>query len=91
MEPRTDVANTKNWLEASRGIRTRAYIESYMSTVSMGERPFPSGNFYESLRTVSVLLPTKRAATLEPQLDMEFQAWDILSDEALANFELELA
>jgi len=28
---------------------------------------------------------------LEPQLDMEFQAWDILSDEALANFELELA
>ena len=91
MEPLTNVTNTKNWLEASRGIRIRAYIESYTPTLSVRERPFPSGNLYDSLRKVSVLLPTKCAATLEPQLDIEFQAWDILSDEALVNFELELA
>jgi len=27
---------------------------------------------------------------IDPQLDMEFQAWDMLSDEALMNFEREL-
>ena len=83
----TDEANTRTWLEASKGIRIRTYIESRMSTLSLRERPSPSENLYEALRKISVPLPMRRAATLEPQLEMELQAWDVLSDEALRNFE----
>ena len=90
MDPQTNVANTKDWREACRGIRIRAYIESYMPTLSIQERSSPVEDFYDALRKISVPLPTERAATTADELDMEFQAWDALSDEALVNLEQEL-
>ena len=87
MQPETDGANTRTWLEASKDMEIRAYIESHMPTLSVRESPSPSGNLYDTLRKVSVSLPTQRAVALEPQLEMELQAWDTLSDEALRNFE----
>ena len=90
MEPKTNEANTRTWLEASSSIRIRAYIENYTPTLSIRERPLPSENLYDMLRKISVPLPVERVVTIERQLEMEFQAWDILSDEALMNFEQEL-
>ena len=87
MQPETNEANTRTWLEANKEVKIRAYIESYMPTLSVRENPFPGGNLYDALRRVSVPLPMQRAATLEPQLEMELEAWDILSDEALRDFE----
>jgi hypothetical protein len=86
VEPRTNTANTRTWLEASKGIKIKAYIGSYMPTLSVRESPFPSEDLYDVLREVSVPVPMTRAA-VEPQLEMELQAWDVLSDEALLNFE----
>lgn len=34
--------------------------------------------------------PLEYLPIIDPQLDVEFQAWDTLSDEALMNFEREL-
>lgn len=90
MQPETDGVNPRTWLEASKGIKIRAYIESYMPTVSVRQSSFPSANLYDALRKISVALPMQRAVTLEPHFEMELQAWDILSDEALRNFEQEL-
>lgn len=87
MQPETNGANTRTWLEASKEMKIRAYIEGYMPTLSVRESPFPSANLYDALRKISVSLPMQRVVTLEPQLEMELQAWDILSDEALRNFE----
>lgn len=90
MQPETNEANTTTWLEASKEMKIRAYIESYMPTLSLRERLSPSANLYDALREVSVPPPRQRAVTLGPQLEMELQAWDVLSDEALRDFEREL-
>jgi len=91
MAPETNVANTKNWLEVSKGIRIRAYVENYVPTLNVRERPLPKEDLYDALRNISVPFPTKRAAiAIEPEFDIEFRAWDALSDEALMNFEREL-
>jgi len=90
VQPETNGANTRTWLEASKEIKIRAYIESYMPTLTVRESPFPSAGLYDALEKISVPLSLQRVATLEPQLEMELQAWDILSDEALKDFEQEL-
>lgn len=54
MEPRTETVGTKNWLEASKGLKVRAYIESCVSTWNVHERPLPNRDFYDDLRKVSV-------------------------------------
>lgn len=90
MEPKTDAANTRTWLEGSRDIRILAYVESYAPTRSVRERAYPGEDLYDALRRVSVLLPTNRVAAIPPELEAEFQAWDVLSDDALETFEQEL-
>jgi hypothetical protein len=90
MEPQTNAANTKDWLKATKELTIRAYVETYMPTVSVRGRPSPPQAFDEALRKVSVPLPAERVPIIDPQLDIELQAWDVLSDEALKNFEREL-
>lgn len=85
MEPKTITANTKDWLEASKGIKIAAYIESYMTTLSMREPPFSSRNLYDAFRKISVPISNQ-----DYQFRQELQAWDALSDEALIIFEREL-
>ena len=90
MQPETNGANTNTWLEASKGVTIRAYIENYAPTLSIRETPSASTGLYDALKKVSVPFPMQRAVTLEPRLEIELQAWDILSDEALRDFELGL-
>jgi hypothetical protein len=88
MEPLTDTVNTRDWLEASKGVKIAAYIESYMPTLSIYEKPLSDQNFYDALKSISVLFPVTPIISL--RLHQEFQAWDALSDEALMIFEQEL-
>ena len=90
MKPRTETVNSKSWIEANKGIKITSYIENRVSTLSIRERPLPGGNFYELLRETSVMVPKEQPAVVEHELDLELQAWDALSDEALVSFEQEL-
>jgi hypothetical protein len=81
MQPETNEANTRTWLEGSKEMKIKAYVENHIPTLSVRESPAPSTSPY------SASLPMQRPVTLGPQLEMELQAWDILSDEALRNFE----
>jgi len=90
MERQTNAANTKDWLKATKDLTIRAYVETNVPTVSMHGRPAPPPVFDEALRKVSVPLPAQRVPVIDSQLDIELQAWDVLSDEALENFEREL-
>jgi hypothetical protein len=87
MESQTNELNTKNWLEATKGMKIRAYIEAYTPTSSMHGMPLPREDLYDAFKEISVPFSEKRTPIVEPQLDAEFQAWDMLSDEALINFE----
>jgi hypothetical protein len=90
MKPQTNMASTKDWLEAEKGLRIRAYIEAYTPTLSIREIPLHRENLYDALREISVPFPIERAPIEKSQFDMEFRAWDILSDEALRIFERKL-
>lgn len=85
MEPRTDSMSSKVWIEAQEGVKVRA-LEAYTSTVSLHERPLPPNDFYDLLEKTSVRF-LKSPSTIERELDVECQAWDALSDEALEIFE----
>jgi len=87
MQPETNGVNTNTWLEASKDIKIRAYIENYMPTFNMVDKPNQYLGFYDSLREISVPFPIRPAINLEPYLDLELMAWDSLSDEALFDFE----
>ncbi len=89
MEPKTHEANTTTWPEAGSDFRISAYVENCTSTLSMREQLLPNEILYDMLRKISVPLPAERVVTIERQLETEFQAWDVLSDEALKNFEQE--
>ena len=91
MEPRTETVNAKDWIEANEGIKITAYIENRVSTLSVWQRPLPSENLFESLRKISVIVTKQQPTVAERELDMELQAWDALSDEALVSFEQELS
>lgn len=88
MQPRTDEVNTKDWVEASRGIVVRAYIESRTATSTLPGRPIALGDVLRDLKETSV--PLVRKPVMPEDLEIELQAWDSLSDEALRNFEQEL-
>lgn len=90
MQPETNGANTNTWLEASKEIKIKAYIESYLPTVSICENHNPSVGLYDALREISVPFSMQRVITLESQLEMELRAWNTLSDEALIDFEQRL-
>ena len=90
MKPRTDAANTGNWLEASKGFKVRPYVESYVTTASVQEEDSLGSPPFEVLREISVLLPSGPSADVESLLNGEFQAWDALSDEALVTVEDQL-
>ena len=88
MEPRTDTANTRDWLGVSKDIKLSAYIESCTSTLSVYEKPLLSQDFYDAFKRISV--PFSAAPIISVQLHQEFQSWDALSDEALVAFEQEI-
>jgi len=90
MQPETGGANTNTWLEASKEMKVKAYIESYMTTLSISGNPCPNTDLYDALREISVPVSLQLVTTLEPQLEMELRAWDALSDEALIDFEQRL-
>jgi len=87
MQPETTGVNTNTWLEASKDINIRAYIENFMQTFNIADKPNPSIGFDDALREISVPFPIRPAINRESKLDMELMAWDSLSDEALLNFE----
>ena len=91
MEPRTETINAKSWIGANKEIKIAAYIENYAPTLSVWKKTLPDEDFYDLLRETSVMVLEKRTAIEEPELDLEFQAWDALSDEALMSFEQELS
>lgn len=90
MGPDTDRANTDTWLRASKDKKVRAYIESYTPTLSIRESRSPGADLYDTLERVSVAFPLQNVVAPAPGLESELQAWDILSDEALREFELGL-
>ncbi|MCX6091055.1 MAG: hypothetical protein NTX88_11930 [Candidatus Atribacteria bacterium] len=83
MEPQTNKASTKDWLHIN--VKMSAYIENYMPTVSIYEKPLLSLNFYDALKRISV--PFSITPFMNLQLHQEIQSWDVLSDEALMVFE----
>jgi len=54
MEPLTTVVNTKDWLEAIRGMTILAYVEPYAS-MPEGGRPFTKEDFETPLRKATRL------------------------------------
>jgi len=90
MKTQTDEANTATWLEASGRESIRAYVESYTPTLTICESASPSRDLYKVLREVSVWFSDLSSGSLEPELNLELQAWDVLSDEALEIFEQDL-
>jgi hypothetical protein len=91
MEPRTETINAKSWIEANKGIKITAYIENYASMLSVWKKPLLNENLNELSRETSVMVLEKQPTVAEPELDLELQAWDALSDEALMSFEQELS
>lgn len=90
MQPETSGANTRTWLKENSEVTIKAYTESCMMTLTMHRSPISNAvGIYDTLRKISTSVPALIAAT-QPNLEAEFQAWDLLSDEALRNFELEL-
>jgi hypothetical protein len=83
----TDTVSSKVWLAPERGLKIGP-LEAYTSTFNIREQPVPHREFYELLMKTSVLV--SRKPVVETEFDMEFQAWETLSDEALEIFEREL-
>ena len=90
MEPQTDTVNSKLWLGARRETKIAAYIENRASTLNIWEGPSTELDFYAALRQVSVSVGERRSIVVDHQLNLEFQAWDVLSDDALMDFEQNL-
>ena len=90
MQPQTNKADTKTWLEASKEIDIRAYIEGYMPNLNICANIFPLASIYKTQVEVCVPSIIKQSVTLDPIMQTEFQAWEVLSDEALRDFELRL-
>ena len=87
MGAQTNSAGTADWLMASRGTLVKAHIEAHMATLTIRESPLPRDDFYDTLRSISVVVPPGRVVDAEVHLDEEFRAWDTLSDDALRAFE----
>jgi hypothetical protein len=77
MEPQTDTAGSQDWLEASRELKIRAYVQNSA----------PTRTVYNTLSRLAARVQAERRCPIDPELDLEFQAWDALSDEALSSFE----
>jgi hypothetical protein len=90
MQQETNGANIKTWLEANKEITIKAYIENFIPTFNIRENPYQNSDLYETLEKFSVPLSIHQAVFRESQIELEFKSWDILSDEALREFELGL-
>ena len=90
MRTQTDDANTATWLETSGRKSIRAHVESYIPMLTICESPLPNRDLYKVLREVSVWFSELSFGSFELELNLELQAWDILSDEALEIFERDL-
>jgi hypothetical protein len=64
-------------------------LEAYTPTLSIPGRALPEEDFCDRLQKTSVTILESRSP-LESELEVECQAWDALSDEALDLFEREL-
>jgi hypothetical protein len=96
MMPRTDAATTKDWLEGSERIEITSYVQSYVPTAVALEIPAIDPILDKSLldtlvKSSMALRIEQRSPATQPELELEFQAWDSLSDEAFLNFEQELS
>ena len=88
MQPETHEANTETWIKASQDLNVKPFVEGYMATVSVNGYPVPTEQgLYDELKKIGALFPIPAAGVVGPQLEMELQAWDLLSDEALRDFE----
>jgi|GEM_PF-1653304 len=90
MQMQTNQANTKTWLEASKNLDIRAYVECYMPKLCLSENIFPLAGMYETQREVSSPFEIGQSVIQDLIYPTEFQAWEFLSEEALRNFELRL-
>ena len=91
MRTQTHAANTNTWLEATSEGEIRAYVVNYTPTLSIRESPFPVSDLGRELSQVSVFwFPDLSSVFAGPQIDLELEAWDILSNEALETFERDL-
>lgn len=92
---RTDAATTDDWLRANKEITIAAHVQNYTPTAAVLESPIlpiPDKGALDVLTKISVSLPLERHPVSAAQigLDLEFQAWDSLSDEAFLNLEQNL-
>jgi hypothetical protein len=95
MIAQTDTATTRDWLGGSERIKIAAYVQNYVNTAFALEisaiAPIPDKNFLDTLvKTDMALRLERQPPATQPKLELEFQAWDSLSDEAFLNFEQEL-
>ena len=90
MQPETNMATTNTWLEVSKELKIKAYIESYTSITSIYNSLCPIADLHDELIRISIPFPKQRDTTQDQQLEMELSAWDTLSDEALIDFEQRL-
>lgn len=86
MESQTGVINTKDWLEASKKLNIKLYVENSGSTMTR----YQYSPFNEGFRGASKVALIKPSMVMEPGLEAEFEVWDTLSDQALADFEYAL-
>lgn len=90
MESQTCVASTKDWLEASKEMKIKLSVENSISTVNAYRFAVSLGELLDTLKQISLPFLGRPSVVVEPSLDLEFEAWDSLSDEALVNFEYAL-
>lgn len=90
MRSLTHVANTRDWLEASKEMKIKFTFENSISTISMYQSPIPVLDFHDALKRISLPVSVEPSVVKEPSLDSEFRTWETLSDEALTNFEYAL-
>jgi len=83
MESQTQVINTKDWLNASKKLNIRLYVENSVSTITRYQYP----PFNEGFRDTSKMTLIRPSMVMESGLEAEFDAWDTLSDQALADFD----
>lgn len=87
MEPQINTANTKDWLEASKDLKIKAYIEAFTPTSNLIGMSCPQENLYEQFLHIGVPFIEQGASPMGLRLETEFESWDQLSDEALIDFE----
>lgn len=95
MITQTDTATTRDWLGGSEKIKIAAYVQNYVNTAFTLEisaiAPIPDKSLLDTLVKTGMAFRLERhLPAAQSKLELEFQAWDSLSDEAFLNLEQEL-